>query len=303
MFGVMPTSEADQTRLSFPSAATMKQATRRRARRAWGKFVLLALIMGGLLTLDSYRRELLGADQPVRIAVGIALMIVGWAMARDLGNALGPALARRGIRVAGPLAFVIRLVTIGATIVVALRLVGLKPSTLAEGGAVTAIILGLAAQQTLGNLFAGIVLLSARPFRVGDRVRLQGGGLGGTLEGVALDSGLLYATLGRGDDRIYVPNSVVLNCAVVPLREPGGIDVRVKMQPEVKPTDLQTVLEDAIDTPVRGAPHIHLEEVDSDEVVLRVSATPAEDADGPRLADEMLAALREVAGESAVRAD
>jgi small conductance mechanosensitive channel len=166
---------------------------------------------------------------------------------------------------------------------------------------VTAIILGLAAQQTLGNLFAGIVLLSARPFRIGDRVRLQGGNLAGIVEGVALDSGLLYTTLGRGGDRILVPNSVVLNCAVVPLREPGGIDVRVKVQPELKPTDLQSLLDAAIDTPVRGAPHIHLEEVDPEEVVLRVSATPARDADGPKLADEMLAALREVAGESAVR--
>lgn len=108
MFGDMRSSEADQTRLSFPSAATMQKVTRRRALRAWSKFVVLALIMGGLIALDSYRRELLGTDQPVRIGVGIALVIVGWAMARDLGNAIGPALARRGIRDARPLAFVSR---------------------------------------------------------------------------------------------------------------------------------------------------------------------------------------------------
>ena len=40
-------------------------------------------------------------------------------------------------------------------------------------------IIGLAAQQTLGNLIAGMVLLSARPFRVGERVRLQAGGIAG----------------------------------------------------------------------------------------------------------------------------
>jgi small conductance mechanosensitive channel len=44
--------------------------------------------------------------------------------------------------------------------------------------AVTAIVVGLAAQQTFGNLFAGIVLLSARPFRIGERIRLQGGAAG-----------------------------------------------------------------------------------------------------------------------------
>ena len=65
---------------------------------------------------------------------------------------------------------------------VALRIAGLSTSSLAIGGAVTAVVFGLAAQQTLGNLIAGTVLLSARPFRVGDRVRLQGGPIGGELE-------------------------------------------------------------------------------------------------------------------------
>lgn len=38
-----------------------------------------------------------------------------------------------------------------------------------------AVVVGLAAQQTLGDLIAGMVLIAARPFRVGDRVRLQAG--------------------------------------------------------------------------------------------------------------------------------
>ena len=67
----------------------------------------------------------------------------------------------------------------------------MRTANLAVGGAFTAVIVGLAAQQTLGNLFAGIVLLSARPFRVGDRVRLQGGGLAGEIEGIVSSLGLL----------------------------------------------------------------------------------------------------------------
>ena len=60
-----------------------------------------------------------------------------------------------------------------------LRVAGIAAGTLALGGAFTAVIIGLAAQQTLGNLIAGTVLLSARPFRVGERVRLQGGPIAG----------------------------------------------------------------------------------------------------------------------------
>ena len=126
---------------------------------------------------------------------------------------------------------------------IALRIAGLDPRTLAVGGAFTAVVVGLAAQQTLGNLFAGMVLLSARPFRVGERVRLQAGSVAGTIEGVVSSLGLLYTNFSSGDDLIMVPNSMVLNVAVVPLSEPAGIDLRARLRPGVTPVDIQDMLE------------------------------------------------------------
>ena len=82
-----------------------------------------------------------------------------------------------------------------AAVLVGLRIAGLTPHELAVGGAVTAIVLGLAAQQTIGNLFAGLLLMSVRPFRLGDRVRLQAGALAGIVEGTVTQFGLLYVTL------------------------------------------------------------------------------------------------------------
>jgi hypothetical protein len=152
-------------------------------------------------------------------------------------------------------------------------------------------VVGLAAQQTLGNLIAGLVLIAVRPFKVGDRVRLQAGGLAGQVEGVVASLGLLYTTFAQGQDSIMVPNNVVLSSAIVPLREPAAVDLRARLRPDVKPSDIQSLLEDAIDTPVRGEPTIALEEVDSDEVVVRIMATPLDDTDGPRLADEVLGAV------------
>jgi len=88
-----------------------------------------------------------------------------------------------------------------------------------------------------------------------------------------------------------VPNTIVLGAAVVPLREPAAVDLRARLRPDVRPSAVQALLEDAVRTPVRGEPRIALEELDSDEVVVRVSATPVEDRDGPQLADEILAGL------------
>ena len=186
---------------------------------------------------------------------------------------------------------------IAAAVLFSLRVGGLDPATLAVGGAITAVVIGLAAQQTLGNLIAGMVLIAARPFRVGDRVRLQAGAVAGQIEGVVGSLGLLYTTFAQGQDSIMVPNNVVLSAAVVPLREPAAVDLRARLRPDVRPSAVQSLLEDAVQTPVRGEPRIALEELDSDEVVVRITATPVEDRDGPRLADEVLAGLASVTRE------
>ena len=176
-------------------------------------------------------------------------------------------------------------------LVVAFWVAGVEARTLALGGAFTAVILGLAAQQTLGNVIAGTVLLSARPFRVGDVVRLQGGTLGGQLEGTVSSLGLLYTTLAKGEDSIMVPNSAVLNAAVLPVREPEAVSLRARLRPGMTPSDLQELLEKSLRTPLRGVPRITLEEVDGEEVVVRIAATPRLAAEGRQLASELLSVV------------
>jgi small conductance mechanosensitive channel len=286
---------------STPARHVREQALQR-AKRARAETLLLLPLIAAVVLVFVYRRELFGLDLPVRIATVIALVILGWAFARNLGRAVGPVLFRRLDRgTAGTIEFLIRLLTLGLAVLVALRLAGLQPRTLAVGGAITVVIFGLAAQQTLGNLIAGTVLLSARPFRVGDRVRLQSGGLGGETEGVVTSLGLLYTTLARGADRIMVPNNVVLGAAVVPLREPSGVDVTAHLEAGVRPTEVQRVLDETVAVETRDDPQIGLEEFQSDQVVVRVTATPVDDEDGPRLADQVLTALSQVARDGGER--
>jgi len=282
--------------LTSPLARQLRIQAVRRARRARWEALVLTPLLVGILWAYSHRRELFGVDLPVRIVSVIALVIVGWAFARALGGALGPMLMRRvEPGTAGTVGFVIRLVALTTSVLLALRVAGLSPQSLAVGGAFTAVIVGLAAQQTFGNLIAGMVLLSARPFKVGDRVRFQAGAIAGQIEGSVISLGLLYTTLAQGEDRTMVPNSVVLSAAVVPLREPASVDLRARLRPDIKPSYVQEVLESAVTTPTRSAPHIGLEEVDSDEVIMRIAATPESGSDGPKLADEILAAVGQIA--------
>jgi small conductance mechanosensitive channel len=287
---------------SWRDVGLARQLSRRAVKRARIQSLVLLPVLVGVLVVYGYRDQLFGPayDSAARIVTFLVLISLGWQFARDIGRALGPTLFRRmDPGTAGTVGFLLRLVTMLVAVLIALRVAGLGPRTLALGGAFTAVVVGLAAQQTLGNLFAGMVLLSARPFRVGERVRLQGGGLAGTVEGVVSSLGLLYTTLASGDDSIMVPNSVVLNAAIVPLREPDGIDLRARLRPGLTPLDVQEMLQSRIETPMRDTPRIALEEVDGDEVIVRITATPERPTDGPRLAGEVL----EVVGAQTVRAE
>ncbi|MEA2273982.1 MAG: small conductance mechanosensitive channel, partial [Solirubrobacteraceae bacterium] len=253
---------------SWREVGLARQLSKRAARRARLQLLVLGPMLVGVLLLYNYRHDIFGPGWtvPVRIFTTVVLISFGWQVARDIGRSFGPALFRRlDPGTAGTVGFLIRLVTMLASVVAALRIAGLTPSQLALGGAFTAVVLGLAAQQTLGNLMAGTVLLSARPFRVGERIRLQGGGLAGSVEGTVASLGLLFTTLAQGEDAIMVPNSVVLSAAIMPLREPASVDVRARVRRNVKLSDLQDLLESEVSTPLRGVPHIGLEEVDGDE--------------------------------------
>ena len=188
----------------------------------------------------------------------------------------------------------------GITLILALSVAGLNPGTLVAGSAFTAVVLGLAAQQTLGNLIAGLVLLSARPFRVGERIRLQAGAVGGSVEGIVSSLGLLYTTLARGEDRILIPNNVVLSAAVMPLKEPDSVDVKVRLNSGIRPSHVQALLDDQVQTPTRSKATVLLEEIDGEDLVVRVQATPERALDGAKLADEVIATLASVTGEHAI---
>jgi hypothetical protein len=85
-----------------------------------------------------------------------------------------------------------------------------------------------------------------------------------------------------------VPNSVVLNAAVLPLREPEAVNLRARLRPGMTPSDLQVLLEESLTTPLRSAPRITLEELDGESVVVQIAATPVRPAEGRQLSSELL---------------
>jgi small conductance mechanosensitive channel len=101
---------------------------------------------------------------------------------------------------------------IGAIIVISIIISYLSedPIIAASIGTITAIVIGFASQNVLGNLISGLYLAITRPFRIGDRVTVFGN------TGTIFDIGLLYSRLKTEEgDIILAPNLSLVSTTII----------------------------------------------------------------------------------------
>jgi small-conductance mechanosensitive channel/CRP-like cAMP-binding protein len=110
---------------------------------------------------------------------------------------------------------------------------------------VIAIVLGLALQSTLGDLFSGVVLNMAKPYHPGDWVILDGG-----LEGRVIETNWRATQiLTLNHDIALVPNSLIAKGRLVNASKPSeahGMKVTVRLDPTSPPSASVLALEGAL---------------------------------------------------------
>jgi small-conductance mechanosensitive channel len=157
-------------------------------------------------------------------AAAVGLVVAGAFAIVHLSRAVGRTTARRTSIGTGAS---VRLITNGVgyliLIFALLTVLGVSLDHLLIGAGVAGIILGVAAQQSLGNVFAAIVMLVARPFVVGDMIRIRSG-VTGVLDVRVLGIGLTYVTVETDDGLLRVPNSLLLAAGIGQLR-PGATPI------------------------------------------------------------------------------
>jgi len=107
---------------------------------------------------------------------------------------------------ANNLALTFRILILIAAVIALSRIGGLPSEWLVSISALSGAALGFASQKTIGNFIAGLYLLAARPFKVGDYVKV------GTVEGIAKEITLNYAKiLTAGNNTVSISNLQLLD--------------------------------------------------------------------------------------------
>jgi len=118
--------------------------------------------------------------------------------------------ARRSNKTAKSIRSLIRI--LGSLIITAIIISFLSqnPALAAAIGTITAVVIGFAAQNVIGNLIAGMYLTITRPFKIDDRITVLGN------SGKVIDIGLLYSgLLMDSGDTVLVPNTLLITSSII----------------------------------------------------------------------------------------
>ena len=148
-----------------------------------------------------------GVDWGIKIAVAIAIFIVGKIIARMISNLLERAM-RKGdtdemlVKFLGNITYGVLLI---AVVLAAIDTLGVNVTSLMAILGAAGLAVGLALKDSLGNFAAGVMIIIFRPFKIGDFI--NAGGAAGVVDEIGLFATLMHT----GDNqRIIVPNSAII---------------------------------------------------------------------------------------------
>jgi small-conductance mechanosensitive channel len=222
--------------------------------------MLVTAVLGSWNILRSWVAEVLVAgsqlvhvlDVAVVFAAGIAVIIV---LSRSIDRYAGAYLGPTHVNAVRLLFQVTAFSTI---LLIALSTMGVSLINVLVGAGFLGIVIGLAAQTTLGNLFSGLMLLASRPFNTGDRITLVNAQYGravpslshGWLEpaytGYVKEITLMHTKLMTdANNLITIPNTVVAQSLILnPTHDKHShIELQFEIPITIPPKELHKIMQ------------------------------------------------------------
>jgi len=237
------------------------------------------------------------------IAYLVIFVIIAILLSRGLRSAVHAAMTRGGHIDRTTISFLQQMITAMIWVIVLILYAHLIPvlrsmgTALLAGASVASVVIGLAAQSTLGNLVAGVSITIYRPFRLGDTLQIAAPT--GTDIGVVELISLGYTTLRAPDGRlIVVPNSLAASQVTINLNTsyapwPIAITIRLGRDADLeaaKQLALAVAAENADEKAVLGC---YLTKVEATAFTLELRLVARSGADRAALHSTLLAKLAE----------
>ena len=190
------------------------------------------------------------------VAVLVLAFCVTRLLLRMVDSWVGDQPARRGV---GPtVKFLIKVAAVPIALLVCAEAAGLSIGSILAAGAVPALAIGLALQDTLKNMFAGVQIVIDQPIRVGDFVEIDK-----NTRGTVLEIGLRSTKIRSVDNNtIIIPNGIISSAIVTNLDYQDrsyiqSLDVSVAYGTDSR--RVQAVLEDELERAAKDLEDVRLD--------------------------------------------
>lgn len=198
-----------------------------------------------------------GPDLMLRFVAFVLVLILAWLVARGIRAVVHHVMSRKSVELGDLRERTLVSISFGLTLIVgtviALSTLGISLGPMLAGLGIVSIIVGLALQESLGNLAAGGMILITRPYDLNDHIRL------GAAEGRVKDMSLIATTIASFDNTMLViPNRQVWNATIMNFTRAAirRVDVEVPVPHEADFSKVERILRDIIgdDDRIRSEP-------------------------------------------------
>lgn len=217
--------------------------------------VVFAIAFDSLHTLNFMKRLPRQDLQIEGWGISIVWVIVGVALIRSLKKGIQQ--VHRTVQTAAEsrvLLLVNRIFSAAGYLFVAimtLHFLHINVGSILVGGAVTGVIVGIGAQSTLSNLFAGLILVTLRPFSVGQTIAVRSWMFSGIqYSGIVVDINWYHTVLMDGEQKRVIPNASIIISAVTLLSASSSRSFSIPLPYRIPVEAFQSRLQASVQPPV-----------------------------------------------------
>ena len=191
------------------NSSNNSSSTEKKQRSLFKTITIVIIAVIAVVTASSLIEQLLEHRYGPYLKIGV-VAVIGYFVINSLANIFYKLSYDALKNNAEIIRILIRIIGAIVIISVIISYLSQDPLIATSVGTITAIVIGFASQNVLGNLISGLYLAITRPFRIGDKVTVFGN------TGIIYDIGLLYSRLRTEEgDVILAPNTSMVTTTII----------------------------------------------------------------------------------------